>query len=190
MSPSNLTYDELHRAGEWAYGQRPDQELADALSGIRPGPAVDLGGGQGRHALYLASLGFDVELVDLSEEALAQAARSAAEMRVALRTVRSNIAFYAPPSGLQVVVAALMFHVPARHASLKAARLLGAAVNHGGLFYLSLPGFDETTRRLALEILAAAGCEGSAEKHVVTRQERPRLPVPRRNETRAVGFRR
>lgn len=190
MTPPNSTYEALHEATEWAYGDQPDTHLAEALRDVSPGAAVDLGGGQGRHALYLASLGFDVELVDLSSAALAQAQETSASAGVRLRTRCSNIAFYEPPPGLQVVVAALLFHVPARHASLEAARLAGSALSEGGLLYLSLPGFDETTRSLAADLLDSACCEGRAVKHVVTREERPRLPVPRRNETRVVGYRR
>jgi trans-aconitate methyltransferase len=187
---TNLTFEQLHRDQPWAYGDRPDAELVEALAGVAPGPAVDIAGGQGRHALFLASRGFDVELVDLSEQALAQAMDAARSLGLTLRAVRSNLAFYEPPDGLQVAVAALAFHVPARHASMKAASRLRQSLNPGGLFYLSLPGFTADTRSLAGELLDAGGCEGVAHCHVVTREERPRLPVPRRNETRAVGFRR
>lgn len=184
------TYDELHRSHEWAYSEQPDRQLAEALAGFDYGRAVDLGGGQGRHALYLAGQGFDVELVDLSQEALQQASRAAGVRGLSIRTVHSNAAFYEPPAGLDVVVCALMLHVPARHASLAAAERLGAAMNPGALLYLSVPGFDEGTRTLAAEVFAAAGCAGRRiEQHLVTREERPRLPVARRNETRAVGYR-
>lgn len=188
--PLKSTYDELHRTREWAYGELPDRQLEEAVGGSGAGRAVDLGGGQGRHALFLASLGFDVELVDLSEEALLQASRAAEDRRLQLHTVRANIAYYEPPAGLDVVVAALLFHVPARHACLAAAERLGAAMNPGALLYLSVPGFDEATRSLAAEVCAAAGCaEQQVFSHVVTPEERPRLPVARRNETRALGLR-
>lgn len=188
--PLGSTYDELHRTREWAYGEQPDRQLEQALSGSGAGRAVDLGGGQGRHALFLAGLGYDVDLVDLSEEALLQASRAAQDRGLKLRTVRANLAFYEPPPGLDVVVAALLFHVPARHAGLAAAERLGAAMNPGALLYLSLPGFDEGAQSLAHELFAAAGCaEVHVVRHVVTPEERPRLPVARRNETRALGFR-
>lgn len=189
MTPANTTYEQLHESTVSAYGERPDAELVQALAGIPVGGAVDLGGGQGRHALYLASAGFDVELVDLSGPALAQAQDSARAAGLALRTRRSNIAFYEPQAPLQVVVAALILHIPARHAALKAAGAAGPALTRGGLLYLSLPGFNRETQALASELLDSAGCTGRVVKHVVTREERPRLPVPRRNETRAIGFR-
>lgn len=189
MTLPNSTYEDLHRATGWAYGEQPDSHLVEALRGVAPGAAVDLGGGQGRHALFLASQGFDVELVDFSSAALVQAQETASAAGIRLRTRCSNIAFYEPPAGLQVVVAALLFHVPAPHASLRAARVAGAAMAESGLLYLSIPGFDEATQALASDLLDAAGCEGRVFKHVVTREERPRLPVPRRNETRVVGYR-
>ena len=188
--PLKSNYDELHRIRKWAYSEQPDRQLEEALAGSGPGRAVDLGGGQGRHALFLASLGFEVELVDLSEEALKQASRCAEERSLRLQTVRANIAFYDPPAGLDVVVAALILHVPARHASLAAAERLGGAMNPGALLYLSLPGFGEATQALAADLFAAAGCaDFEVLGHVVTRDERPRLPVARRNETRALGRR-
>lgn len=189
MNPPNPTYEYLHHRHRWAYGEQPDRQLAEALAGRAGGRAVDLGGGQGRHALYLASLGFDTELVDLSDEALAQAGREAVALGLNLQATRANLAFYEPPRGLDVVVGALIFHVPARHAALKAAGRLGDCMNDGALFYLSLPGFDDTTRAFALQLMQEAGCRNvSVEKHVVTRLERPRLPVERRNETRGIGY--
>jgi trans-aconitate methyltransferase len=190
LMPLKSTYEELHRTREWAYGELPDRHLADALGESGTGKAVDLGGGQGRHALFLAGLGFDVELIDLSEEALVQASRAAGDRGLRLQTVRANVAFYEPAEGLDVVVAALIFHVLARHASLAAAERLGAAMNPGALLYLSLPGSDEAARSLAAEVFAAAGCpDHEVFSHVVTPEERPRLPVARRNETRALGLR-
>lgn len=189
MTQANTTYEQLHESTASAYGERPDAELVEALAGVPVGGAVDLGGGQGRHALFLASSGFEVELVDLSEPALAQAQEAARTAGLNLRTMRSNVAFYEPQAPLQVVVAALILHIPARHAALKTAGAVGQALNRGGLMYLSLPGFNPASEALALELLDSAGCTGRVVKHVVTREERPRLPVSRRNETRAFGFR-
>lgn len=189
MTLSANSYERLHLTEPWAYSEHPDSELVAALAEAPGRKAVDLGGGQGRHALYLARRGFDVELVDLSEQALIQAGRAALDEGLGLRTNRSNIAYYEPAGDLAVVVGALIFHVLARHAALGAAARLGDAMAPGAVFYFSLPGFNDPTRALAADLLCAAGCTGEPVKHVVTRSERPRLPVARRNETRTVGRR-
>lgn len=185
-----VDYDRLYRSRPLAYGQHPDPELIRSLTAITPGRAVDLGGGQGRHAMALARRGFQVELVDSSQAALAQALSRARQEGLSLQTVRAEIGFYQPPAPLSLVVAALSLHLPARHASLRAAQRLGEALEMDGLFYLSVPGFNGQTQEMVSEILAAAGCRESwVINRLVTRQERPRLAIPRRNETRALGTR-
>jgi SAM-dependent methyltransferase len=55
----------------------PNQLLIDTVHGRTPGKALDLGIGQGRNALYLASQGWDVTGVDISDEGIAQANEAA-----------------------------------------------------------------------------------------------------------------
>ena len=50
------------------------------------GKALDVAGGTGRHAIWLAQRGLDVSLVDVSSEALRQAAIRASEAGVELTT--------------------------------------------------------------------------------------------------------
>ena len=50
----------------------PNRLLIDTVHGLEPGKALDLGIGQGRNALYLASQGWDVTGVDISDEGIMQ----------------------------------------------------------------------------------------------------------------------
>ncbi|MFJ3100503.1 class I SAM-dependent methyltransferase [Streptomyces sp. NPDC086835] len=60
---------------------KPDENLASYLDRglITPGRALDLGCGPGRNALHLASLGFQVDAVDLSPVAISWAEERARE---------------------------------------------------------------------------------------------------------------
>ncbi|MEU1892610.1 class I SAM-dependent methyltransferase [Streptomyces pristinaespiralis] len=60
---------------------KPDENLVSYLDRglVAPGRALDLGCGPGRNALYLASLGFQVDAVDLSAEAISWAEERARE---------------------------------------------------------------------------------------------------------------
>ena len=64
---------------EWAEQREPDAFVLRALDALEPrGRAVDLAGGNGRHALELARRGYEVELWDVSPKGL-ELARGAAE---------------------------------------------------------------------------------------------------------------
>ncbi|MFD9482393.1 MULTISPECIES: class I SAM-dependent methyltransferase [Streptomyces] len=71
---------------------KPDENLVAYLDRglIVPGRALDLGCGPGRNALYLASLGFEVDAVDLSPAAIAWGEERAREAGVAVRFHRGN----------------------------------------------------------------------------------------------------
>lgn len=183
-------FEQLYLTRESAFGREPDRELLSALASIEPGRLLDLGGGQGRLSLPLAGLGFRVEVVDRSACALGQLAEAARRQRLELTCIGADIGAYRPVPGLQAAVAGLILHLPARHVSTRVARSVGAALNPGGLFYLSLPGYNPQTVEFALELLERAACRAPiVQNHLVTRKERPGLVVPRRNETRAFGFR-
>lgn len=72
---------------EWAAPRPPDDFVLRALDLVpQRGRAVDLAGGNGRHALELARRGYEVELWDVSPVGLELARAAAARAGLALRT--------------------------------------------------------------------------------------------------------
>ena len=67
-----------------------DPLLIEACSHLPPGRALDLAGGAGRHALWLAQRGWKTTLADVSDEGLAVAARRAADAGILLDTRRES----------------------------------------------------------------------------------------------------
>ncbi len=63
-------WDELYKETECVWGLEPDWELKAFLKTIPKGKALDLGIGEGRNAFYLARNGFEVEGLDISQEAV------------------------------------------------------------------------------------------------------------------------
>jgi SAM-dependent methyltransferase len=72
------------------FSHEPNQLLVTTTAGITPGAALDLATGQGRNALYLASHGWTVTAVDISDEGLRRAHEAAARAHVALDTVQAG----------------------------------------------------------------------------------------------------
>ena len=73
------------------FKKEPNQLLVDTVKGRKPGAALDILMGQGRNALYLASQGWKVTGVDISDEGLRQARETAAKQKLRLDTVESDI---------------------------------------------------------------------------------------------------
>ncbi|MEU7580333.1 class I SAM-dependent methyltransferase [Streptomyces sp. NPDC041068] len=71
---------------------KPDESLVSYVERgiVTPGRALDLGCGPGRNALHLASLGFDVDAVDLSPTAVAWAEDRAREAGARVRFHRGD----------------------------------------------------------------------------------------------------
>jgi SAM-dependent methyltransferase len=80
----NATYRE-HRAFS------PSAFLQDVVKDQQPGRAVDIGMGQGRNALFLASRGWKVTGIDFSDEGIRLARRAAAERKLSIETIRADI---------------------------------------------------------------------------------------------------
>ena len=87
----------------------------DAIAGLLPrrGRALDVAGGAGRHALWLARRGLDVTLADVSDVALEQAVAAAAREGLRLATVRVDLEAEPLPAGpWDVVLCTYFLHRP------------------------------------------------------------------------------
>jgi tellurite methyltransferase len=87
-------------AGE-AQLTEPDPLLVEACSALAPGAALDIAGGAGRHALWLAQRGWRVTLADVSDEGLTlarqRAEKSGADLAVRRETAAETVAWASQP---------------------------------------------------------------------------------------------
>ncbi|MEV3988826.1 class I SAM-dependent methyltransferase [Streptomyces sp. NPDC049837] len=122
---------------------KPDENLVSYLERglINPGGrALDLGCGPGRNALHLASLGFEVDAVDLSPVAIAWAEERAREAGAAVRFHRGD-AFALAETELagpyDLVYDSGCFHHLPPHRRISYLALLRNALAPGGHFALT-----------------------------------------------------
>ncbi len=105
-------WNERYRAEAYAYGREPNDFLREVATRIPKGRVLCLAEGEGRNAVYLASLGYEVTALDFSEEGLRKATALAQERGVTIRTVCANLATYRfDPSSFAGVVA-IWAHLP------------------------------------------------------------------------------
>ena len=75
-------WNKRYRDGAYAERTHPSEFLQDWVGRIPTGRAIDVACGSGRNSLYLAKLGFDVDAVDISAQALDLALKTARGMGV------------------------------------------------------------------------------------------------------------
>ncbi len=84
-------WDERYGTDEYVYGIHPNKFLVSIADQIPVGKTLCLGEGEGRNAVYLASLGHDVVAVDSSAVGLKKARKLAQQEGVSIETVVTNL---------------------------------------------------------------------------------------------------
>lgn len=107
-----MTWDERYGAKEYAYGTEPNEFLASVADRLPKGKVLCLAEGEGRNAVYLASLGYEVTAVDASPVGMEKAQRLAKERGVEISTIVSDLAhFEIEPDSWDGIVS-IFCHVP------------------------------------------------------------------------------
>lgn len=111
--PGAAMWEERYGAEPYAYGRDPNRFLAAQRHRLRPGMrALAPGDGEGRNGVWLASLGLDVDTLDLSAQGVAKAKRLAAERGVALNAMRADALAWDWPEARYDLVALIYLHLP------------------------------------------------------------------------------
>jgi SAM-dependent methyltransferase len=128
-------WDQRYATDEYVYGTKPNDFLLTAVAGLPPQRVLCLAEGEGRNAVYLASLGHEVLAVDASAVGLAKAQRLAAERGVQIVTEVADLATYAiAPDSFDLIVSIFCHLVPPVRQRLYRQAVLG--LRPGGRFIL------------------------------------------------------
>jgi tellurite methyltransferase len=81
-----MQYDKTYGRVEHYFGDQPEELLKDHYHRInKTGRVLDLGVGQGRHALFLARKGYSVDAIDPSKVAVELVSAAAAKEHLPIR---------------------------------------------------------------------------------------------------------
>jgi SAM-dependent methyltransferase len=105
-------WNDRFAAEGYAYGREPNDFVRAEAARIPRGRVLCLAEGQGRNAVYLASLGHQVTAVDFSVEGLRKARALAAERNVEIETVQADLATYELEVDAFTGIVAIFAHLP------------------------------------------------------------------------------
>jgi SAM-dependent methyltransferase len=141
--PGNAAeWDDMYASTAQLFSGRPNFALVTDVSGLEPGRALDVGCGEGADAVWLASRGWTVTALDVSQVALDRAAQNARQSAVSVQWLHTGLVDAALPQARFGLVSA---QYPALRSSpdRTAERALLAAVAPGGLLHIVYhAGFD------------------------------------------------
>lgn len=131
-----MNWDERYSEPGYTYGTEPNDFLVSVAGTITPGGSIlCLAEGEGRNAVYLASLGYKVTGVDSSEVGLRKAQALAAERGVNITTILADLGTFEIGMEQWEAIIACYCHVPsAIRIPLHRAAVRG--LKHGGVLVL------------------------------------------------------
>ena len=91
---------------EHKHDQSPSGWLVENIDLLPPGKALDVAMGRGRNAVFLAGRGFDVEGVDVSAEAVAEAEKAAGNAGVQIKAEVADLeaGYLVKPGDYDVII--------------------------------------------------------------------------------------
>lgn len=103
-------WDERYAASELVWSRGPNQFVAEELADLPPGTAVDLGAGEGRNAIWLASRGWAATAVDFSQAGLDKGRQLAdgLDLSGSVTWVCADATAWQPDSPVDLVVVAYL----------------------------------------------------------------------------------
>lgn len=122
------------------------QRVPDLLSS---GAVLDLGAGDGRHALHLASHGFQVRAVDASPSALEKLQVLATEKGLSIQTELADVSNYSIDARYDVVIVVLLFQCLTEEHSLRLLKQIQDQTRPGGINVIHV--FTKTGDRYRLD---------------------------------------
>lgn len=124
-------WEERYGSEERVWSGKPNPHLIATAADLPPGTALDVGSGEGADAIWLASRGWKVTGVDVSQVALDRAARHAADAGVDITWQQADVTAWDPTPAQFDLVSAQYLHLP-RPAHEALYRRLAAGVRPGG----------------------------------------------------------
>jgi SAM-dependent methyltransferase len=134
-------WDQRYAGTDLVWTAEPNRFLVEQVAGLASGRALDLACGEGRNAVWLASLGWRVTGVDFSAVGLDKARRLAAAKGVTCEWVVADVTTFEPQAGAFDLVVMLYLHLRADAFAAAVRHAVGGIAPGGTLLVV---GHDST----------------------------------------------
>lgn len=134
-SKSSNMWDDRYSSADYAYGKEPNDFLAQHYKKISGKKVLCLAEGEGRNAVFLASLGYEVTAVDLSAVGLKKAQQLATEKQVNITCIHADLGSFQLGEEQWDGIVSIFCHLP-KAARTRLHHQIAGALKRGGVFLL------------------------------------------------------
>ena len=124
-------WDERYEGSDLIWTATPNMFVVEATDGLAPGRVLDLAGGEGRNAVWLAESGWSATVADFSPVGLEKALALAESRGVSITTIEADAVTWDPPIEAFDLVLVLYLQIPGAERD-EALRRAAKAVAAGG----------------------------------------------------------
>jgi len=128
-------WNQRYEGTELVWTVRPNRFLVEETEGMTPGRALDLACGEGRHAVWLAGLFWEVRAVDWSDVAIAKGRQLAEKHAARIEWTVADLNDYEPEPEWADLAIVFYLQLPSEERA-PILRKAAAAVGPGGTFLL------------------------------------------------------
>lgn len=105
-------WDSRYSEQQFVYGTEPNAFLKEQIDKLKPGKALFLGEGEGRNAVYAATVGWQVDAVDFSSSAKVKALKLSEEKMVNINYEVCDLNEYQFKENYYDLVVMIFLHLP------------------------------------------------------------------------------
>jgi len=126
-------WDQRYAGEDYAYGTEPNAFFRSAIDVLPAGKILLPGEGEGRNAIYAASIGWDVHAIDQSRNAGIKALKLAGERGLAIHYHVGDVLEYDTGKGIFDAAGLVFFHLPSTNRQVYHKRIAEALKTGGTL---------------------------------------------------------
>lgn len=104
-------WNDRYSTSEYIYGKEPNKFFEEELNKLDPGKILFLGEGEGRNAVYAASLGWSVDAVDQSETGKTKALQLSSERKVKINYYVEDLYSFTPKQNYYDAAGFIFLHL-------------------------------------------------------------------------------
>ena len=147
----NLTFDETYNKQKEFFGH-PYQELQKYFQKYPiKGKLLDLGSGQGRDSIYLASIGYRVTAVDSSKVGITQMEKKARERNLKIKAIVEDVLRIHLEERFDIILMDMLLHTLKKDNQIKLLKKFSDNLKINGVFCIVFP--DDLNSSYFLKLL-------------------------------------